>query len=369
MSIILFIIILGILVFVHEFGHFISAKFFGVRVDEFAIGFPPRIFSKKIGETDYALNLIPIGGYVKIYGEDPTEDDKTTGPNTSSGKKMSDIGRPKQALILLSGILGNFIFAWVVLCIGFMFGLPTGDSDIFANEIKDRKLIITNVIAGSPASIAGILPGDNIVSLKRDGIFLNEPNGEDAKDFISKTSVGKEIELDLLRKSQIVKIKVETKEGLISGKPAVGIAMEYGGIMKLPPHKAVVAGTLATWSMTKVTAIGIFNLIKDAILGQASMSSVTGPVGIANMIGDAQSVGFMSVLILTVLISINLAVINLVPFPALDGGRLLFVLIESIIRKPLSAKFSMYTNQIGFLVLLILMAVITYKDIVKLIIK
>ncbi|OHA16239.1 MAG: hypothetical protein A3H57_00160 [Candidatus Taylorbacteria bacterium RIFCSPLOWO2_02_FULL_43_11] len=365
MYIVTFIIVLGILVFVHELGHFLAAKAFGVRVDEFALGFPPRIFGKKIGETVYAINMIPIGGYVKILGEDGDEslkDDEVQ----RKGKRFSEVSRPKQAIILSAGILGNIIFAWLAISIGFMIGLPSGQSVPFAKEIGSPSLIISAVLPGSPAFDAGLIPGDRIVELKGDGNAILYPNGESAGEFISNVSSGTPIELSVLRKGATTTVSAVAEEGIVEGKRGIGIAMEYAGILKLAPHKAVIAGTYATWDMTKSVGIGIYDLIKDAVKGEAKWSSFSGPVGIALMVGDAEKAGFVNLLILVVLISINLAMINLLPFPALDGGRLVFVAIEAIIRKPVNQKFFHMANQIGFIALLILMAVITYKDITKL---
>ena len=371
MSVILFIIILGILVFTHELGHFLAAKFFGVRVDEFAIGFPPRLFSKKMGETVYAINAVPIGGYVKIYGEDSNneEEKKEFVGEKKVGKKISDIAKWKQAILLFSGVMGNLIFAWFLLSIGFMVGLPTSPGGPFTNEIKDQKLIITNVLPGSPAEIAGIKPGDQILSLKNKETTASELNGQSAKSFISSLPAGSIVELNLARPKSPVAIiaDVTIKDGVVAGGRGIGISMEDAGILKLNFPKSIIAGIVATVSLTKSVAVGIIGLLHDVFVGQAHFSSLTGPVGMAIMVGDAEKVGFLSLLFLTVIISINLAVINVVPFPALDGGRLFFLGIEAIIRKPLNPKFAMRANQIGFVFLLFLMAVITYKDIIKLI--
>lgn len=370
MSVILFIIILGILVFTHELGHFLAAKFFGVRVDEFAIGFPPRLFSKKIGETVYAVNAVPIGGYVKIYGEnseDEIETDKTDYV-VRVGKKMNKVSKWKQALILSSGVLGNLIFACLLLSIGFMVGLPTSPGGPFTNEIKEQKLIITNVLPGSPAEIAGIKPGDQILSLKTVGKTVSSPNADTASSFIRDVPVGNAVNLILFHQKATTTVSATIKEGVFSGgRGGIGISMEDAGTLKLTFPKAIVAGVFATVNMTKAVAVGIVGLFHDIFLGQAKFSSLTGPVGIAMMVGDAEKTGILSLLLLTVIISINLAVINVIPFPALDGGRLFFLGIEAVIRKPLNPKFAERANQIGFILLLFLMAVITYKDIIKLI--
>ncbi len=365
MSIVLFIIILGVLVFVHELGHFVSAKKFGIRVDEFALGFPPRLISKKIGETDYSLNLVPIGGYVKIYGENPDEDDSRGAKK--DGLKMSAVPKWKQAVVLSSGILGNLLFAFILLSAGFLIGLPTSEGGMFTNNLRDQKLVITSVMPQSPAENSGIKVGDQIVSLKLEKEILINPNGKSASDFINFVGEGQKLEVKILRKNEEKSFYTFTKSGIVPGKRGIGISMEYAGILKLPLHKAVVASAYATGVMTKETIFGIVGLLKDAVLGKASLSSITGPVGIAVMVGDAGKSGFVYLLLLTVLISINLAVINLVPFPALDGGRLFFLAVESIIRKPINPKIATIFNQIGLVVLLLFMAIITYKDVIKLI--
>lgn len=372
MSVILFIVILGVLIFAHELGHFLAAKKFKVRVDEFALGFPPRVWAKKLGETVYALNLVPVGGYVKIFGEDGDEEtdatEKVNNLEKKSGRKMSEIGRHKQAVILTSGILGNIILAWLILSIGFMFGLPTASGELYSKETKNRTLIITSVSPDSPALEAGLKPGDKILSLKYQDKNLDGPNGDSASAFISETPPSSKLDLSILRNGEISTVTAITKEGIVSpGKSGIGIGMEYVGTLQLPPLKALVAGGYETAFMAKQVGIGLYSLIVAAIHGQADFSSVTGPVGIANLVGDAEKMGLINLLLLTALISINLAAINLIPFPALDGGRLLFLAIEAVIRRPLNPKFARRANQIGFVLLLLLMAIITYKDIIRLI--
>ncbi len=371
MSFLIFILVLGVLIFVHELGHFLSAKKFGVRVDEFALGFPPRLFSRRFGGTDYSINAIPIGGYVKIFGEEAESMEKKSfsegGEAGRKGKKMTDISRLKQAIVLFSGILGNMFFAWFLLSAGFMYGLPTSAGGPFSESISNRNLIITAIMSDSPAEEAGLKAGDKILSVKTGNYFLENPTSKETSDLISSSAEGQQIFVSIERKEGTLEIPILAKEGLVEGKKGIGIAMEFAGILKLPIHKAVLAGGYATWSMTESTITGIYHLLRDTFLGVADLSSITGPVGIAGMVGDASRAGFVNLLLLTVLISINLAVINLLPFPALDGGRLIFLAIEGVFGRPLNAKFSRYANQLGFFILIALMAVITYKDIIKLV--
>jgi regulator of sigma E protease len=312
---------------------------------------------------------VPIGGYVKIYGEDGNEEKEKSEPlaESKTGKKMSDAPRRRQAVILSAGVLGNLIFAWLLLSIGFMVGLPTSPGGPFSSEIKEQRLVVTDVLPASPALKAGIKQGDQILSLQSGNKSLLRPNGEAASIFISALPAGSPVVLTLLRQKATTTISASVEEGVIAERRGIGIAMEDAGILKLSFPKAIVAGIFATVSMTKSVAVGIIGLLGDAFRGEARLSSLTGPVGIAIMVGDAEKLGLLNLLLLTVLISINLAVINIIPFPALDGGRLFFLAIEAIIRKPLNPKFARRANQIGFVLLISLMAVITYKDIIKLI--
>src|SRR3989344_1139596 len=163
MTVLLFIVILGVLVFVHEFGHFIIAKRSGIRVDEFAIGFPPRIVSKKFGETNYALNLIPFGGYVKIHGEDPA--DPSADSMADNSRSFSSKNRAIQTLVLLGGISMNFIFAWLLISGLFIFGMTVSSSDYPGQSLQNERLMIVDVFAESPAVQAGLRPGDSIRAL------------------------------------------------------------------------------------------------------------------------------------------------------------------------------------------------------------
>jgi regulator of sigma E protease len=371
MTAITLIIILGVLIFVHELGHFLMAKKAGIRVDEFALGFPPKILSKKIGETEYCLNLIPLGGYVKIYGEDG-EPDETNGEVVPKNKIFSNKPAWIKILVLGAGVLGNFIFAWFIFSLGFMNGLPSSNAGVFEDRIQNRRIIISEVLKDSPAYIAGLKEGDEIVAES----FQNETENnssaisiEKIKNDVANSKGEKKIKIAIKRETnkttENLTLEILPKIEKGAPKPVLGIGMVEVGTLKLPFYLAPIAGMKASINMTKETFVGIFNLIKDGILGKADWSQVSGPVGIAGMIGNAQN--FSSLLVLIALISINLAVINLIPIPALDGGRILFVLIESIIRRPIKPSISRAVNATGFVLLMILMLVVTFKDILKLI--
>jgi len=366
MNILIFIIILLVLVLVHEFGHFFSAKKFGIRVDEFGFGFPPKLFSIKRGETEYSINLLPIGGFVKIFGENPDEEN-TNGADSS----RSFVNKPKyqQAIVLFAGVLANFLLAWILFSVGFVSGLPTSVGGAPEGyTVADPHLVIVSVLANSPAETSGLKSGDKIISIKSGNDFVQDINPDTLKSFI--VSHGdKEIEIGYIRGKldQMIKvIKIIPVKNLTSENPTIGIAMDEIGMVKLPVLRAFWEGLKLDWSMTKGTVIGLYTLIKEGIMGKGSFSSVTGPVGMVGIVGDAYQFGFVYLLSFAGLISVNLAIINLLPFPALDGGRLFFLLIEKIKGSRINPKFANGANMIGFLILIILMLLVTYHDIIKL---
>lgn len=367
MSILIFVIILLVLVVSHEFGHFIVAKINKIRVDEFSFGFPPKLFGKKIGETTYNFNLLPLGGYVKIYGENPDEESMN-----GADKDRSFVNKPRyvQAMVLLAGVVMNFLVAWLLFSVGFMSGLPTSLSAVPNGAIvEDQALTITSVMKNSPSEKSGIKTGDKIIMLETNDdstlLLSSELGATNVQDFIKRNG-GEEIKVSLVRASELVQVLVQPEINQDSNIPMIGISMDMIGKLKLPVHKAIWEGLKLSCDVFVGTVVGFYNLIHDALIGQGSMANLTGPIGIVGVVGDAREFGFVYLLSFTALISINLAVINLVPFPALDGGRLLFLLIEKIKGSRIKPKIANWANAIGFSLLMILMAVITYHDIVKL---
>jgi regulator of sigma E protease len=368
MSVIIFFIILLVLVLVHEWGHFFTAKKFGIRVDEFGFGFPPRavkLFKK--GETLYTLNWLPIGGFVKIFGENPDEEN-TNGPD----KDRSFVNKPRwqQAIVLFAGVFMNFILAWVLFSIGFMSGMPSSMSNIPDGiDAENVNLIVIGVSENSPAESAGLMTKDKIVYMESGENFISAPDITPLalQNFVAENG-DNPIKVDYLRgKENELGSATIIPEISDTGAPMIGIAMDQIGTLKLPFFGALVEGMKLTLSVTKGTALGLYNLIADGIKGTGSMASVTGPVGIVGIVGDAASFGFVYLMSFAALISINLAIINLVPFPALDGGRLLFLLIEKIKGSRINPKVANTMNSVGFILLIILMLVVTYNDIIKLV--
>ncbi|NQV88425.1 MAG: RIP metalloprotease RseP [Parcubacteria group bacterium] len=366
MSIIIFIIILVVLILVHELGHFLVAKKNGIRVDEFGLGYPPRIATlwRKNG-TDYTLNAIPFGGFVKIFGENP-DDESISGPEKE--KSFVNKSRGVQASVLIAGVAFNIVFAWILISAGFLWGLPTPANYIGAGSVTDVKLIITSVVKNSPAEKADIKAGDSILSMTTGNDTLSELTPENVSRFITEHGDSEIIVSYSRGDSALTPLRttVRPESGIAIDKKAIGISMDMIGVLKLPILPAVIEGLKTTINLIWATTIGLGIFIGNAILGRGDFSQVAGPVGIVGIVGDVTNLGFVYLLSFTAFISINLAVINLIPFPALDGGRLLFVAIEAIKRSPINPKIANIINTIGFALLIILMVVVTFHDIVKL---
>ena len=365
MSIVIFIIILLVLVLVHEFGHFFTAKMFGIRVDEFGFGFPPKLFSKKIGETEYSINALPFGGFVKIFGENP-DDENTNGLDSA----RSFVNKPKwqQALVLFAGIFSNFLLAWLLFSIGFMSGLPTSvGAEPAGTTLSDVHLTVVSVLPKSPAEVAGLKVGDKIISVDSGKDLVSDINPDTLKAFVLSHG-NSEIDVGYLRgkNTEINIAKTTPKINATDNQPEIGISMDMIGTAKLPFFSAFWQGLKLNWLMTENTVTGLYSLISEALRGHGSLAGVSGPVGMVGIVGDAYQFGFVYLLSFTALISINLAIINLIPFPALDGGRILFLLIEKIKGSRLNPKIANMANMIGFSILILLMLFITYHDVVKL---
>ncbi len=360
------------LIVAHEFGHFIAAKKAGVRVDEFAIGFPPKIFSWTRGETRYSINFLPFGGFVKIFGEDPNDESLA---GLDRARSLTARPRLVQAWIVLAGVLFNFLLAWILFSIGFLIGMPAPlDGAPKGARFSNVALTITQVLPDSPAAKAGLKPGDKIKELgtldKNSNIInANITNPELTREFIS-THGDQKLGISYEEANGVTKVAVLTAvSGIIKEKPAIGVSFEMIGKVTLPIHRALFEGGRQTVVLTLRTVEALYDLAKKAVVGEAKITSLTGPVGIVGLVGTASQFGFAYLISFVALISVNLAVLNLLPFPALDGGRAFFILIESIIQRPISYKITNAINAVGFVLLIVLMLVVTYHDISKILVK
>lgn len=341
-GIIFVIIFLSILILVHELGHFLAAKKFGLLVEEFGFGLPPKIWSKKKGETIYSINALPFGGFVKIFGEDQNADTRGLDADLR-GRNFVSLKIWRRAIIIIAGVLFNFLLGWLAISLVFSIGAP-------------QAVIITDVKANSPAAEIGLQANDKIAGFITTDEFIEYVN----------ENQGKEISVKIQRNGDTLDFKVTPRVNPPVGEGSLGVGLVGAGMAKQGLLVSFWEGLKATINLTKEIFIAIFNLIAKAVVGKASLEQVAGPVGIVKVTAQAGTLGFVYLLQLLAMISLNLAVINILPFPALDGGRLLFLGIEKIKGSPLSPKFERMANGIGFSILILLMIAITVKDIIKL---
>jgi regulator of sigma E protease len=365
-TIILFIIILAILILTHEVGHFVTAKLAKIRVDEFGLGLPPKIWGIKKGETTYSINWLPLGGFVKIFGEDPNEEN-TTGPDSAH----SFVNRPKwiQAIVLVAGVTLNLVLAWLLISINLGIGMPVGlDGLPQGLKIQNESLSVVNVLKDSPAAKAGLEVGDQLISLSADGEKINNLTVETVHDFTKKFP-GEPVRVEYHRSQDPTNsfISVTPKLGVTGDGAAIGIATQKIGIVSTTWWQAPIYGLVFTYHLIVNTFLSFETFFSNLFTeGRGALGAIAGPIGIYSLVSDASRLGFVYLLNFTALISINLAILNLLPFPALDGGRLLFVIIEAVIRRPINPKVANTLNMIGFALLLLLMAVIAVSDVMKL---
>ena len=363
MAYIVFILILVALILVHEAGHFFAAKIFGIRVDEFAVGFPPQLFSVRRGETKYSVNLLLLGGFVRIHGE------RGGKGHAHDPRSLLSRSRLVQALVVVAGIAMNLIFAWLLLSAAYMLGMPTEVSSPTAVGVENVRLMISEVLPGSPAARAGIKAGDVVLSMQTGAAELAFPaSPNDARAFVGAHP----------DESEIIKVTRGGAERIVLAKPAAGVvpdemtrkALGVGftlvGVMRLPAHQALATGADLAWRETAAIAQGLGTFFAGIVSGNANLSQVSGPVGIAKAGATAATEGANTLLLFAALISINLALINVLPIPGLDGGRLLVLAVEGVRRKPISERLNTIFTLIGFALLILLMVVVTYHDIARL---
>lgn len=367
---IVFIIILGALIFVHELGHFMVARRNGVKADEFGFGFPPRVFGffqdektkkykfvwggkeVKSKNTVYSINWIPLGGFVKIKGENGGEIEES---DSFASKKAWP-----RIKILAAGVVMNFIFAWFLISWALWIGAPEAVENNNAN-LPGAKIQITEVKADSPASLAGIQIGDEI--LKADDQESFESVAE-IQEYIGLRG-GEEIILEMKRGNEVIPVKlVPTKN---EGKGIIGVGLAQTAIVSYPFLEAVWRGAVAVYDITMLILMALGGIILSLFAGNGVGADVSGPIGIAILTKQVATLGFVYILQFAALLSINLGIINALPIPALDGGRILFILIEKIKGSPISHKTEHMFHTIGFMLLILLMILVTLRDVVKII--
>ena len=369
-TVVFFILLLGVLVLAHEWGHFIVARIFGVKVEEFAFGFPPRLFSVTRRGTRYALNLFPLGGYVKIFGED--------GEGESRPESFSSRSLLQRLGIIAAGVAMNVILAWVLFSLGHAFGLPTVlDDGAAANNVK---VTIVGISSGSPAEASGLRFGDAIQEIsakdplrpRSEASRRGEPSAEkikierieDVQQFVA-AHRGEELAIIALRGEDTITMNILARAKPPQGEGALGIAMARVGIVRSPWWRAPWDGLKTTASATAAITTALFNTVRDVAREGKVSADISGPVGIFVFTNETRSLGLTYLLELAGILSLNLALLNILPVPALDGGRILFLFIEGIRGVRLNQRLEQAIHTVGFAVLLLLMAAITYRDIVR----
>lgn len=381
-TLLIFIAILALLVLSHEFGHFISARRNGIKVEEFGFGFPPRLFgiqmfrgqqntgnkkrrlvwgNKDIKEiakenngqegTIYSINLIPIGGFVRIKGEDGSQAED---PDSFGSKKNW-----QKAVVLSAGVIMNVVLAIVLLSIGYMFGLPQVVDELpESGAVKDRRLEIAGVLPDKPAELAGIVAGDIILTLDN----IENPRLKEMQAYVDehKNDV---LSVTILRGSEKISKEIKPIVYEDTGRGGLGVAIAEIGIVSYPWYLAIWHGFLTTFIYLKEIILAFGLLIKGLFTGVEVAGEMAGPVGIAVLTGKAARLGFAYLIQFTAVLSLNLAIINILPIPAMDGGRLLFLLIAKIRKKAVDLYVEQWIHALGFFALLFLVVIITVQDI------
>ncbi len=349
-TIIATIIVLGVLIFVHELGHFLAAKLSRVGVLTFSLGFGPKLFGKKVGETRYQVSMVPLGGYVKMIGEEPGE--KLPPELLPKSFSAQPVGR--RLGIVFAGPFFNFLFAVVAFAVAFVVGLPTLLPEV--GEIKPDF----------PAYQAGLQPGDRILEVNGSPV----KRWEDLAKVIHESS-DQPLQLKVERGQKTIQISVtpqaSIQKNLFGDDVRVGlIGISPSGktfIERTDPFSAVYRAVLQSWRVTELTVLSIYKIIE----GKISAKTIGGPILIAQLAGQQAKAGFLSLVIFMAVISINLVILNILPIPVLDGWHLLIFLLEAVIGRPVSLKIRERAQQIGVFIIIFIMLLVFYNDITRII--
>jgi len=380
MTFLLFLLILSVLVLIHEIGHFIVAKRGGILVEEFGIGLPPRIWGKKIGETIYSINALPIGGFVKLYGEDVDEKTADRGQKTEyKGRAFWQKSISRRLGVILAGVAMNFLLAIVVFSVTyFVSGIP----------VKTGKVMVVGVSEDSPAALANLKVDDQVLAVDNQKI-----SGVDEFIQIAKEKAGQVIQLEVKRdkdnpcqgKSVLgggigpggetgcvgnnLLVAVIPREKPPEGEGPLGVAISEVEMKHYPfwqmPFYGVREGLKESLSWGRMILNSLGEMLAGLIFKGVVPKDVSGPIGIYQATGMVAKSGLMAILEFLGILSVNLAVVNVLPFPALDGGRLLFLAVEAFFGRKIAPKIEAWANNIGMVILLGLLLLVTINDIVR----
>lgn len=351
-------IAVSILVLVHEWGHFYSARMLGVRVEEFGFGFPPKLFSRVKNGIRYSFNALPFGGFVKIFGEH----------GEGEGDHDSFVSRPawQRFIILGAGVFMNFVLAWIVFSIAATVGLPhaavglpqTGDAPAGGTPVS-----IIGVLPASPAEQVGLKFGDQILEMRSYETSLRIESEQDVRDFVEAYR-GEEVVLLVRRGEAIREVPVTPRIQSPEGEGPLGVALARLTLVKTPWYLAPVEGFVTLMHSIRAVVSGFFSILREIVVSGKTSMAVSGPVGIFFFADDTRTLGIAYFLQFIGMLSVNLGVINVLPIPALDGGRILFLAIEKIKGRRVNPNVENIIHTVGFALLILLMVLVTYKDIV-----
>jgi len=356
-SILSFVLVIGVLVFIHELGHFIVAKKIGAKVEEFALGFGPAFFKKKYKDTIYRLNILPIGGYIKIFGEN----DDSEMQNSESFASKTPL---KKAAVLVAGVTMNFLLAVTILIWVFVTGFKPLIPNVatLPGIVNTQRVEVVEVVDNSPAKEAGIKKGDIIISINNKPIY----NFFELIKLIN-ASEGKLLSVKLLQNTEEKEVTLIPKKQ--NEVYQIGVITEDKGEISAPLHWAIINSFKLSFDLAKLTVIGFFELIVGIFSRFTLSDQVVGPVGIAVATGTFAQMGASYLFQLIAIMSLSLAIINIMPIPALDGGHLFILGLERLFGKEIGQKYKNYASMIGFALLMLLMIAITWKDFIRFIIR
>jgi regulator of sigma E protease len=355
---IVFFLILSLLVFVHELGHYTVARLVGVHVEEFGFGLPPRIWGKKIGKTIYSLNWLPIGGFVKLAGEDEAELLHHKGKLKNKQQYFWARSKKERVAILLAGVTMNLILA-----VGITTYLLT--QGIYESV---GRVHVEKVMPNSPAATAGLQENDVLLSISKNTDTKESVKLHIPSDLITYTqaNAGQQLNLTVSRGQSSFIVHLIPRTVVPKGEGPMGVAISDLELKKYPITQAPLKASVLTYERGRDMLLSIGGMVWKLVRLKSPGADVAGPIGIAAVTGQAVKFGFNAVLEFMSILSLNLAILNILPIPALDGGRVLFVFIEKIVGRRVKPAFEQSTHQIGMIILLILVALISINDILRL---
>lgn len=353
-SIIIFLLVLSVLVLAHELGHFLAAKKSGVNVEEFALGFPPTIYSFVKGETKYMINLIPFGGYVKMFGED--------GTHAKNKKSFTAKNWLAKIFIVSAGVIMNLILGGILLGIVFMLGMPVMTDNVDRDYPYSNRQIETIIyeIPSNHTLASSIFAGDKILAINNQPI--DSING--FKDQLQKNT-DKPYELTILHNSETKQITAVSEFNQETKQWQLGVDLVEGFIIKYPVYLALPMGFLEMLRLLWMMVASLFMIVYDLVVSQSFPSEIAGPVGIYKLTSQASALGIAYLMQMMAILSVNLALINFLPIPALDGGRIVFIIGERLFGKKMSAATENIIHMIGFFAIIAILIMVTIGDVRK----